>query len=327
LNTTALLVLDVLLVFSLLSLAAAALATRDARRSVILFMAFGLVLAVAWARLLAPDVALAEAAIGAGLSGALLLAAVREQPRRALSGDAKPVHERERTSIDVTLQLTVTLLCVAVAALLAWALAEAFDRGPQDTLAQAVSETLAASGVSNPVTAILLNFRAYDTLLELAVLLTAVLGILALGPARPGYQAAGPVFDSLVRWLVPVLILTAGYLLWVGAHAPGGAFQAGATLAAAAVVLRLAGHRTAGLPPGRTLHVVMAAGVGMFLVVGLSLLVLGRPFLGYPPAWAGGLILLIESAAMLAIAATLVLAFLGGRPQPAAGISGEKRQC
>jgi len=71
----------------------------------------------------------------------------------------------------------------------------------------------------------------------------------------------------------------------------------------------------------------MAAGVGMFLVVGLSLLVLGRPFLGYPPAWAGGLILLIESAAMLAIAATLVLAFLGGRPQPAAGLSVEKRQC
>lgn len=82
-NIAALLVLDVLLVSSLLGLAAAALATSDARRSVIYFMAFGLVLAVAWARLLAPDVALAEAAIGAGLSGALLLAAVREQPGRS----------------------------------------------------------------------------------------------------------------------------------------------------------------------------------------------------------------------------------------------------
>ena len=100
-------------------------------------------------------------------------------------------------------------------------------------------ENLATSGVSNPVTAVLLNFRAYDTLLELAVLLTAVLGIFALGPARPGYRSAGPVFDSLAHWLVPVLILTAGYLLWVGAHAPGGAFQAGAILAAAGVVLRL----------------------------------------------------------------------------------------
>ena len=51
-TTSALLVLDILLVLSLLSLAAAALATSDARRSVILFMAFGLVLAVAWGRLL-----------------------------------------------------------------------------------------------------------------------------------------------------------------------------------------------------------------------------------------------------------------------------------
>ncbi len=318
---TAMLVLDILLVLSLLSLATAALATNDARRSVILFMAFGLVLALAWGRLLAPDVALAEAAIGAGLSGALLLTAVRDQAHRALRSSRKPVHERGRANLRVTLEWTVTLLCIALAGLLAWALAQAFDRAPKDTLAQAVSANLAISGVSNPVTAVLLNFRAYDTLLELAVLLTAALGIFALGPARPGHRAAGPVFDGLARWLVPALILTAGYLLWVGAHAPGGAFQAGATLAAAAVVLRLAGRRSVGLPTGHTLHVAMVAGVSMFLAVGLGLLVLGRPFLGYPPAWAGGLILLIETAAMLAIAATLVLAFFGGRPTPAPGVA------
>ena len=39
------------------------------------FIAFGLFLALVWARLRAPDVALAEAAIGAGLAGALMLAA------------------------------------------------------------------------------------------------------------------------------------------------------------------------------------------------------------------------------------------------------------
>ena len=76
-NTPSLLAFDGLLLISILSLAWAALASRDARRSIILFMAFGLVLALAWGRLMAPDVALAEAAIGAGLSGALLLAAVR----------------------------------------------------------------------------------------------------------------------------------------------------------------------------------------------------------------------------------------------------------
>ena len=68
------LVLDALLVLILLWLAWAALASRDLFRGIVLFIAFGLVLAMAWARLGAPDVALAEAAIGAGLTGALLLA-------------------------------------------------------------------------------------------------------------------------------------------------------------------------------------------------------------------------------------------------------------
>ncbi|MGD8842021.1 MAG: DUF4040 domain-containing protein [Gammaproteobacteria bacterium] len=316
-NTAAILALDTLLVVALLSLATATLAARDARRSVILFMAFGLVLALAWARLLAPDVALAEAAIGAGLSGALLLAAVQEQPRQVLSGDTSAVERSGRTSVTALVQSCVTLLCIAAGGVLAWALIQSLERAPQEALAQAIRANLDASGVSNPVTAVLLNFRAYDTLLELAVLLTAVLGIFALGTERTRYRAPGPVFDGLVRWLVPVLIVMAGYLLWAGAHAPGGAFQAGATLAAAGVVLRLAGQHPAGLPAGSTLHLVIAAGVGMFLAVGLGLLLAGRPFLGYPPAWAGGLILLIESAATVAIGATLVLAFIGGRPQTA----------
>lgn len=306
---------DALLLFSIVGLAWASLASTDERRSVILFIAFGLVLAVAWGRLLAPDVALAEAAIGAGLSGALLLGAVHRQPRPLSPGSTNGSRNQGATGMGVVLRWVVTLLCTALAGTLAWALLHAFSSVPHDMLPRAISGNLAASGVSNPVTAVLLNFRAYDTLLELAVLLTAVLGIFALGQANPGYQPAGPVFDSLVRWLVPVLILTSGYLLWVGAHAPGGAFQAGAILAAAGVVLRLAGRTRIGLSEGFMLRIVMAAGVGLFLLVGLTLLLLGRPFLGYPPAWAGSLILLIETAAMLSIAATLLLAFLGGRPE------------
>lgn len=316
-----LLFFDGLLLISIVSLAWAALASRDKRRSVILFIAFGLVLAVAWARLLAPDVALAEAAIGAGLTGALLLAAVRKRPARVAAGRASDVVKVRRTGMDTLLRWSVTLLSAALAGALAWALLHALSNAPPDTLPRAIAANIDASGVSNPVTAVLLNFRAYDTLLELAVLLTAVLGIFALGETTPGYRPAGPVFAGLTRWLVPVLILVAGYLLWVGAHAPGGAFQAGATLAAAGVVLRLAGRQHVGLPEGDLLKVVMAAGVGVFLLVGLALLVIGRPFLGYPPAWAGVLILVIETAAMLAIAATLVVAFTGGQPKPAGSLA------
>ncbi|HZX23317.1 MAG TPA: DUF4040 domain-containing protein [Woeseiaceae bacterium] len=68
------LVLDLVLVLVLLWVGWAALWSRDLFRGIVLFIAFGMVLALVWIRLGAPDVGLAEAAIGAGLTGALLLA-------------------------------------------------------------------------------------------------------------------------------------------------------------------------------------------------------------------------------------------------------------
>jgi uncharacterized MnhB-related membrane protein len=68
--------LDGTLAAILLWLAWHTLSTPALFRAVVLFIAFGLVLALIWARLLAVDVALAEIAIGAGISGALLLAAL-----------------------------------------------------------------------------------------------------------------------------------------------------------------------------------------------------------------------------------------------------------
>lgn len=67
---------DLLLAASLLWSATGALTTANLVRGTVLFIVFGLLLSLAWARLQAPDIALAEAAIGAGLTGALLLDAI-----------------------------------------------------------------------------------------------------------------------------------------------------------------------------------------------------------------------------------------------------------
>ena len=67
---------DGLLGLLLLWLAWRTLACTDLFKAAVLFITFGLLMALAWVRLDAPDVALAEAAIGAGLTGALLLAAI-----------------------------------------------------------------------------------------------------------------------------------------------------------------------------------------------------------------------------------------------------------
>ncbi|HET6497927.1 MAG TPA: DUF4040 domain-containing protein [Coriobacteriia bacterium] len=83
--------LDLLLVAAAIWLALRSLAEVKLFKSVVLFMAFGLLVALAWTRLSAPDIALAEAAIGAGITGALLLDAVghirgRDKPYAARTG-------------------------------------------------------------------------------------------------------------------------------------------------------------------------------------------------------------------------------------------------
>lgn len=69
--------LDGLIIVALILLAVRVLYARDLFKSVFLFIVFGLLMALAWVRLKAPDIALAEAAIGAGLTGVLLLDAAR----------------------------------------------------------------------------------------------------------------------------------------------------------------------------------------------------------------------------------------------------------
>lgn len=84
---------DALLGLALLWLAWRALASPDLFKAIVLFITFGLLMVLAWVRLDAPDVALAEAAIGTGLTGALLLAALT---RLNSKSDTKPAHEKEQ---------------------------------------------------------------------------------------------------------------------------------------------------------------------------------------------------------------------------------------
>ena len=189
--------------------------------------------------------------------------------------------------------------------------------GQADGLAETVAAQMDSSGVSHPVTAVLLNFRGYDTLLEMAVLLLALLGAWSLTPqahADMSATSAGPVLTALFRLLTPVMILVAGYLLWVGAHAPGGAFQAGSVLAAAGVLMLLCGKRLGGRLAGWPLRVGLVLGTAMFVAVAAAVMLGGAHLLQYPIEWASGLILLIEAAATLSIGITLIALFLGVRP-------------
>ena len=78
---------DLVLVAVLAALAWRSLSVARLFQAAVLFIAFGLTMVLAWARLSAPDLALAEAAVGAGLTGALLVHVARLLDRRDDAAD------------------------------------------------------------------------------------------------------------------------------------------------------------------------------------------------------------------------------------------------
>ena len=325
---------DVLLAVALPVLAWRVLATRDLYRAVVLFIAFGLLVAISWVRLDAPDIALAEAAIGAGLTGALFLNAVGglagsgrsgqedntggEPAGGETSGDpalGEPVDRAPRPT-PVRLEIAVPVLALVLG--LGWAVIS-FPR-PEMDLAGQVGDSIEASGVEHPVTAVLLNFRSYDTLLEVGVLLLAVVAVWSLGLSRVhgGRAISGkgaPVLNGLVRLLTPIMVVVGGYLLWAGSKQPGGAFQAGAVLGALGVLLGLSGLARPPLARSLLLRVGVAAGFVLFLAIAVAVLPFTGQMLAYPPALAYYLIIAIELLLTVSIAVTLAALFVFAPPR------------
>lgn len=74
-------VLNVLLLLFLIVCAIGVGYIRDLLSAVILFSSFGLIMAIIWQQLSAPDVAMVEAALGTGVVTLLLIAAIAKTRR------------------------------------------------------------------------------------------------------------------------------------------------------------------------------------------------------------------------------------------------------
>ena len=308
------LIFNILLVALVLAAGAWSILVRETMTAVIMFIAYGLLLSLAWVRLGAIDVALTEAAIGSGVTGMLLIAAA------------------SRFSADPEVFRLPALSSRLVAALLSAALAVALGALvlllPEEpvSLAGKAMQALPESGLGNPVAGVLFVFRAFDTLLEKVVLLLALLGVWSLArdedwgsaPALKPLAQPGGVLPLLARTLPPVGITYGIYMTWAGADVPGGAFQGGTVLAAMWILAVLAGLTRFPAASSMRLRAAAVAGPMVFLAIGFAGFWNPGLFLAYPQGYAKPLIVVMELALTLSIGVILSLLVAGPPARPVA---------
>ncbi len=301
--------LDLCLALLVIGVAAWTIFARELFGAVVGYVAYGLILAIVWVRLLAPDVALTEAAIGGGATGVLLVTA-GSRLRSALAVEPGDRAGAGQKALAALLSLMVAGALAAVVLVLP---------EPPPTLAPEAKSGLEAAGLGNPVTAVLIVYRAFDTMLEKAVLLLAVVGVWSIAPDRFWGGAPAPLGRAepdralifLARMIAPIGVLIGLHIFWVSADEPGGAFQAGAILAAMWIVVMMA--RLADPPriASRRLRLALVAGPAVFVVVALLGPFMGGSFLSYPPGFVKPVILFVEVFMLLSIAASIPMLIAG----------------
>ncbi len=182
--------LDLVLLVILIITATLALTTKDLLTAVALLSAYSLFTALLFAGLTAVDVALVEAALGAGLTGVLFIVAILATTRRA---DPR---------LQIRRRIVVTPLIVAFLGLMLYASTGLPDRGDPEApnqlgISQAfLSGSLEETNTPNVVTSLLADYRSLDTLGETLVILTASLSATLVllrreGAATPAVQDPG----------------------------------------------------------------------------------------------------------------------------------------
>ena len=278
-------VFGIFLLTLLLITAVAIVRTENLFVAVMLMGIASLLIAANFFLLDAADVALTEAAVGAGISTVLFLGAL------ALTS------ERERAP---TSRKVLSFAVVSAAALVV--IYATFDKprfGAPDAPTQTyvapwyLEKTTEYIDIPNVVTAVLGSFRGYDTLGEVFVVFTAGIGVLFLLATRPGGASARTapnvgLSQHLIprvvgRLLIPFILLFGLYVQFHGEYGPGGGFQAGAIIAAAVILYALLEGEEKALQviPQRVLLGLMAGGAILYGGVGVAGMLLGGNFLDY----------------------------------------------
>ncbi len=254
--------------------------------SVMLTSIFSLLMAANFFVLDAADVALTEAAVGAGVTTVIFLSAL------ALTAERERLGQAGKRVAFLVVAVLGTLLIYA-----------SFDMprlgDPEAPVHQHVApyyleKTPELMGFPNVVTAVLASFRGYDTLGEVFVVFAAAIGVLFILGVNPRDKSSAQrshnkglrhhlIPQHVGTLLIPFIILFGLYTQFHGEYGPGGGFQAGAIIATGIILYALLEGERAALRavPRQALLFLVAGGATLYGFVGVLCMLLGGNFLDY----------------------------------------------
>ncbi len=282
------LIFGILLLTLLVITALAIVHTDNLFVAVMLTGIFSLMLAANFFVLDAPDVALTEAAIGAGVSTVLFLGAL------ALTAASERKGPVNRLALPVVI---ATMLILIYTSFFGPIFSDPEAPVHSHVAPWYLENTPILIDVPNAVTAVLGSFRGYDTFGEVFVVFTAGIGVLFLLSARPtrvkdprvskmapNHGLKHYLIPRLVgRLLIPFILLFGLYVQFHGDYGPGGGFQAGALVAASIILYGLLeGEKNAlQILPKRLLMFMVTGGALLYGFTGIFGILLGGTFLDY----------------------------------------------
>ena len=144
------------------------------------------------------------------------------------------------------------------------------------TAGDALLKLNATEGVANAVTTVVVFFRGFDTLGEIAVLFIASLGLglMLHSNTKCNIKAESNfMLQTASKLLFPVILLFGIYVMIYGHLSPGGGFQGGVIIASG-VLLLLISHKAFEVPHSVIVALETFAGVSYVLIGLIGLLVL-----------------------------------------------------
>ena len=252
--------IDLILLSLLLVAAIAVCAIKHLMASVIIFAAYGIIKSIIWILLSAPDLAITEAAVSAGISGILFFVVlkrtlvVKKEHYNHTEWKSWESLETNKGAFRHFYNTVTVIIGLGLSGVLLYTVSVLPPVGdpsnptnnevPRKFIEDGVQDT----GALNVVASMLFEYRAFDTLGEACVLIAAVCAVLILLRSDGGLhtfhafvrEVEEPRQDIILKYmsflLVGMIVVFGAYVVMNGHLTPGGGFSGGAILGAALVL-------------------------------------------------------------------------------------------